>query len=57
MCSTIIMMQRARAEIGRLHDLGGEVGFSDPGTLLMRENDRDDMAGILEGFDQGMYVR
>ena len=56
MDGAVILMEGARAKICGLCDLGGEVGFADPGALLMREDDGDGVARFLEGVDEGVDV-
>lgn len=47
----IILVEGARAEVGWFCDLGDEVGFADPGALLVRKDDGDGMGGVLKGVD------
>ena len=56
MDGAVILMEGARAKICGLCNLGGKVGFADPGALLMREDDGDGVARFLEGVDEGVDV-
>lgn len=53
----VIPVQGAGAEVGRFDDLRGEVGFGDPGTLLMGQDDGDGVAGGLQRLYERVDVR
>lgn len=53
----VVLVQGAGAEVGGLDDLGGEMGFGDPGALLMRQDDRDDVASGLQRLYERVDVR
>lgn len=50
------MAIRAGAIIYGSDELADKVGFSDPGTLLVREDDGDGVACAAEGEDEGVDV-
>lgn len=43
----VILVHSAGAEVCRFDDLGSKMGFADPGTLLMRQDNGDDVASCL----------
>src|SRR6266536_4767038 len=56
MSCAIVVVERARAEIGRFDSLSDDVRFSDPGSLRVRQHDGDGVAGGLESLHQGVDV-
>lgn len=53
----VVLVQGAGAEVRRFDDLRGEVGFGDPGTLLMGQDDGDGVAGGLQRLYERVDVR
>lgn len=47
MGGTVILVQGARPKVRRLDNLRGEMGFTDPGTLLMRQDNGNGVASRL----------
>lgn len=43
-----VLVDGVGAEVGWFYDLADKMGFSDPGALLMRKNDRDGMPCVLK---------
>jgi len=55
-CGAVIFVDGAGAEIRRLDGLADYVGFADPRSLGVREDNGDSMAGCLEVLDEGVDV-
>ncbi len=56
MHGAIVLVEGTRAEVGGFCNLGDEVGFADPGALLVREDDGDGMGGFLKGLDKRVNI-
>ena len=50
MCSAVVVVECAGAEIGGLDGLAYYVRFANPGALGVWEDDGDGMPGCLEGL-------
>lgn len=56
MRSSVVFVEGSRAEIGWFGHLADEMGFSDPGTLLVGEDHGDGVPGRLEGLHKGVDI-
>ena len=57
MDGAIVFVEGTRPKVSGFCYLGGEVGFADPGALLVRQDDGDGVMGCLESSNEGVDVR
>lgn len=56
MCSAVVLVEGAGAEISWFDGLADNVGFADPGALGVWEDDGDDVAVALERLHEGVDI-